>query len=114
MKINEIINKNLDSNKKHLEDKDDMVKILSNLLYQSIIDTVPNLMDLNFSRPIASAIHLVSQDFFYEYDINKYTTALNNIIIGILNSFSIIGFHDMLKRNIFVNLELFIKSYNIS
>ena len=48
MKINEIINKNLDSNKKHLEDKDDMVTILSNLLYQSIIDTVPNLVDLNF------------------------------------------------------------------
>ena len=114
MKINEIINKNLDYNKKHLEDKDDMVTILSNLLYQSIIDTVPNLMDLNFSRPIASAIHLVSQDFFYEYDINKYQTALNNIIIGILNSFSIIGFHDMLKRNIFINLELLIKSYNIS
>ena len=113
-KINEILNKNIDSDKKHLEIKKDMIIFLSNLLYQSIIDTLSNMMDLYFSRPIASAIHLVSQDFFYEYDINKYKVALNNTIKSFLSSFSIIGFHDMLKRNIVQNLDLCFKSYNVS
>ena len=113
-KINEIINKIMDSEKKFLEDKKDMIICLSNLLIQSIEDTLPNMMEVYFSFPIEGAIAIVNQDFFYEFDINKYKAALNNTIKSLLSSYSIISFHDMLKRNIGVNLEIWLKSHNLS
>ena len=113
-KINEISNKIIDVEKKNLEDKKDMIIFLTNLLYQSILDTLPKMMDIYFSRPLEAAMTIVNQDYFYEFDINKYKAALNNTIKSLLSSFSIIGFHDMLKRNIAVNLDFCIKSHNVS
>ena len=113
-KINEVINANIDIEKKNLDDKKDIIIFLSNLLYQSILDTLPNMMDVYFKRPISAAIYIVNQDFLYEFDINKYKTALNNTIKSFLRSFSIMNFHDKLKRNIGGNLELCCKSRNIS
>lgn len=75
-----------------------MIIFLSNLLYQSILDTLPINMDVYFSKPIAASIAIVSQDFFYEFDINKYKTAVNNTIKSLLSSFSIMGFHEKLKK----------------
>ena len=112
-KIDEIIETNIDIEKKNFEDKRDMIIFLSNLLYQSILDTLPINMDVYFSKPIAASIAIVSQDFFYEFDINKYKTAVNNTIKSLLSSFSIMGFHEKLKKSFEGNIEFCIKSHNI-
>ena len=112
-KINEIIFEENEKDKNNMEEND-MVIFLTNLLYQSILDTLPKNMDIYFNRPILSVLAIVNQDFYYELDIDKYKTAINNMIKSFLNSFSMIGFHDYLKRNIGINLDICVKSHNVS
>ena len=113
-KINQIIFSNNDTTKNDIETKKEMIIFLSNLLHQSIIDTIPKMRNIYFNNPILAAISIVNQDFIYELDIEKYRTAINNIIKGVLSSFSILSFHDMLKRNIGINLDNFVKSHEVS
>ena len=113
-KINEIIYSNLDAEKKNSETRKDIVIFLSNLLYQSILDTLPKMSELYLNKPITSSISIVSQDLYYDLNINKYKTAVNNVLIGLLSSFSLISFHYMLKSNLVINLELCVKSHNVS
>ena len=113
-KINEILYSNLDAEKKNSEIRKDMIVFLSNLLYQSIFDTLPKMIEVYFNRPISAAISIVSQDLYYELNIEKYKTAVNNVLKGLLSSFSLISFHDMLKRNIGVNLDICVKSHKVS
>ena len=113
-KINEILYSNLDVEKKNSEIRKDMVVFLTNLLYQSIYDTLPKMIELYFNRPISASISIVSQDLYYDVNIDKYKTAVNNVLIGLLSSFSLISFHDMLKSKIGVNLDIYVKSHNVS
>ena len=113
-KINEILYSNLDAEKKNSETRKDMVIFLTNLLYQSILDTLPKMIEVYFNKPISASISIVSQDLYYDLDLNRYKTAVNNVLIGLLSSFSLISFHDMLKRNIGVNLDICVKSHKVS
>lgn len=112
-RINEILYSNSEADKKNTEIRKDMVIFLSNLLYQSIIDTLPMNIDIYFNKPISSAISIVSQDLYYEMNIDKYKTAVNNVLNCLLSSFSLLSFHDMLKRNIGYNLDICVKSHNV-
>ena len=78
-------------------------------MYQSILDIIPDLITLFVHNPISSAITIVNKDFTFESDLNKYQTAIDNILQSILKSFSIIGLHDKLKSNIDLYLEKYHK-----
>ena len=98
----------------YIEQKKELINLLTNLLYISILTLVPKLIDVYFYRPLASSMTIVNQDLIFEPDVNKYKTALNNILNSILSSFSMIGFHSMLKRNIGINLDICAKSRKLS
>jgi hypothetical protein len=97
------------SNKKSLDKQKEIVTILTNIMNQSILDTIPDLINLCVENPINSAITIVNKDFTFESDLNKYRTALDNTLHFILKSFSMIEGHDKLKRNIDSNLEKYYK-----
>ena len=97
------------NNKKSLDNQKEIVTILTNVMNQSILDTIPDLINLCVENPINSAITIVNKDFTFESDLNKYRTALDNTLQFILKSFSMIEGHDKLKRNIDSNLEKYYK-----
>ena len=110
--LNENDNPNASSNPNYkiIEHQKEIISILSNIMYQSILDAIPDLITLFVYNPISSAIAIVNKDFTFESDLNKYQTALYNILQSILKSFSIIGSHDKLKSNIDSNLEKYYKA----
>ena len=97
-------------NYKIIENQKEIISILANIMYQSILDAIPDLITLFVHNPINSAIAIVNKDFTFESDLNKYQTALDNILQSILKSFSIIGSHDKLKSNIDSNFEKYYKA----
>ena len=99
-----------DNNNKNIDNQKEIISILTNIMYQSVLDTIPDLITLFVENPINSAITIVNKDFTFESDVNKYTTALDNILQFILKSFSIIGGHDKLKKNIDSNFEKYYKA----
>ena len=98
------------NNYKTIDNQKEIIKILTNIMNQSILDTIPDLITLCVENPINSAITLVNKDFTFESDVNKYKTALDNTLQFILKSFSLIEGHDKLKRNIDSNLEKYYKA----
>jgi len=110
--LNENDNPNNSSNPNYkiIEHQKEIISILANIMYQSILDAIPDLIPLFVHNPINSAIAIVNKDFTFESDLNKYQTALDNILQSILKSFSIIGSHDKLKSNIDSNLEKYYKA----
>ena len=110
--LNENDNPNNSSNPNYkiIEHQKEIISILANIMYQSILDAIPDLITLFVHNPINSAVAIVNKDFTFESDLNKYQTALDNILQSILKSFSIIGSHDKLKSNIDSNFEKYYKA----
>ena len=104
-------NDNNTSNNSHNNlDNQKIISILTNIMNQSILDAIPDLITIYFEKPINSAITIVNKDFTFESDVNKYRTALYNTLQFILKSFSILGAHDKLKINIDANFEKYYKA----
>ena len=102
---------NLSNNNQNNVDKQkEIISTLTNIMNQSILDTIPDLIALCIENPINSAITIVNKDFTFESDVNKYRTALDNTLQFILKSFSMIIAHDKLKKNIDSNLEKYYKA----
>ena len=95
---------------KNVDNQKEIISVLTNIMNQSILDIIPDLITLCVENPINSAITIVNKDFTFECDVNKYTTALDNTLQFILKSFSIIGGYDKLKKNIETNFEKYYKA----
>ena len=98
------------NNHKSIDNQKELISILTNIMNQSILETIPDLVQLCIERPINSAIAIVNKDFIFERDVNKYKTALDNTLQFFLKSFSVMEGHMKLKRNIDSNLEKYYKA----
>ena len=99
---------------KNIDSQKEIISILTNIMNQSILDSIPDLISMYVEKPINSAITIVNKDFTFESDVNKYKTALNNTLQFILKSFSIIGAHDKLKINIDSKFEKYYKAKKLN
>ena len=95
---------------KNIDNQKEIISILTNIMNQSILDAIPDLITIYVEKPINSAITIVNKDFTFESDVIKYRTALHNTLQFILKSFSIIGAHDKLKINIDANFDKYYKA----
>ena len=93
-----------------IDNQKEIISILTNIMNQSILETIPDLEQLCIKRPINSAIAIVNKDFIFEKDVNKYKTALDNTLQFFLKSFSVMEGYMKLKRNIDSNLEKYYKA----
>ena len=101
------------TNHKNIDNQKEIISVLTNIMNQSILDAIPDLIILFVHNPINSAIAIVNKDFTFESDVKKYQTALDNILQSILKSISVIGAHDKLKSNIDSNFEKYFKAKNL-
>ena len=92
----------------------DIINILSYIINESIRQTIPEIMDLYVNNPVKSTINLVSKDFLFENNVDKYKAALDNTLKIFIKSFSIISVKDKLKSNIDNLIDSILRSKKIT
>lgn len=77
-----------------------MVKLLAEVMTNSIQEIIPDIIDKNVKSSIVTSIFLVNKDFMFEKDENKYISSLENTMNVLAMSLSTMNAKELLKQNI--------------
>jgi len=93
-------NNNISNNDNHLYNQNDVIKLLAEVMSNSIQEVIPDIINKNVKTSIGASIFLVNKDFMFEKDESKYISALENTMKMLAMSLSTINSKDLLRKKI--------------
>ena len=87
-------------NDNNLYNQNDVIKILAEVMSNSIQEIIPDIINKNVKTSVGASISLVNKDFMFEKDETKYISALENTMKMLAMSLSTINSKDILKKKI--------------
>lgn len=87
-------------NDNNLYNQNDIIKLLAEVMSNSIEEIIPEIINKNVKTSIGASTYLVNKDFMFEKDENKYTSNLEMTTMMLAISLSSINSKDSLKKKI--------------
>ena len=91
-----------------------MVKLLAEVMTNSIQEIIPDIIDKNVKSSIVTSIFLVNKDFMFEKDENKYISSLENTMNVLAMSLSTMNAKELLKQNINSEFDKILEKKNLT
>ena len=106
-------NNNINNENSYLEISD-VVKLLAEVMTNSIQEIIPDIIDKNVKSSIVTSIFLVNKDFMFEKDENKYISSLENTMNVLAMSLSTMNAKELLKQNINSEFDKILEKKNLT
>ena len=91
---------NNSNNENNQYNQNDVIKLLAEVMSNSIQEIIPDIHEKCIVTSIGAAISLVNKDFMYEKNEEKYISALENTMKMLAMALSSINGKELLKKNI--------------
>ena len=99
---------NNSNNDNYVNTQSDVIKLLAEVMTNSIQEMIPEIIEKNVKSSIVTSIFLVNKDFMYEKDENKYISSLENTMNVLAMSLSTMNAKELLKQHINSEFDKFL------
>ena len=107
-------NNNSNNDNNNYLSNSDVIKLLAEVMTNSIQEIIPDIIDKNVKSSIVTTISLVNKDFMFEKDENKYISSLENTMNFLAMSLSTMNAKELLKQNINTEFDKILEKKNLT
>ena len=107
-------NNNTNNDNNNYLSNSDVIKLLAEVMTNSIQEIIPDIIDKNVKSSIVTSISLVNKDFMFEKDENKYISSLENTMNFLAMSLSTMNAKELLKQNINAEFDKILEKKNLT